>query len=553
MELDQLLAQLVERAQEVMGTQGRLRGLLRANQLIITDLALPSVLKHVVDAARDLVGAQYAALGVIAPDGGLTEFVHMGMPAVVVQKIGRLPQGKGLLGALIDDPRPIRLQRIADDPRSSGFPAGHPPMESFLGVPIEVRGEVFGNLYLAESHKGVFSDEDEELAKALAATAAVAIQNARLYEYARVRGEWLQASSAITRRLLSAEPLDDAPLRLIAERSREISGADVVVVVLPLPDGAGLTVEAAVGAEAQGLEGRIVPMDGSVSGRVFADGTPLRVDSPEEVGLSLMAAGDLDVGPAMMIPLLGSTRVRGVLGAFRRRGKAAFTGEELDMASGFANHAAVAIELSEARAEQARGVMLDDRERIAADLHDHVIQKLFAAGLSLQTVAARIGTGTVADRVSHVVDDLDDTISQIRTTIFQLQRTSPNAATTMRGRLLDVVGEARQVLGFDPGLRFSGLIDTLRGQVADDAVAVLREALSNVARHARASSTEVSVRVGDGKLVLEVVDDGAGLDGETAGSGLSNLRQRAHHHDGSLTVSNRKPSGTILRWAVPLS
>ena len=210
LELDQLLGQVVERAQEVLGTQGRLRGLLRANQVITGDLALPVVLRRIADAARELVGARYAALGVIGPDGDLVEFVHVGMPADVVEEIGPLPQGKGLLGALIEDPQPIRLGRIGDDPRSSGFPPGHPPMASFLGVPIRIRDEVFGNLYLTDSTRGQFSAEDAELATALAATAAAAIDNARLYQAARSRGEWLQATAAITRQLLSPDPADPA-------------------------------------------------------------------------------------------------------------------------------------------------------------------------------------------------------------------------------------------------------------------------------------------------------------------------------------------------------
>ena len=205
LELDQLLGQLVERAQEVLVTQGRLRGLLRATQVVTGDLALPVVLQRIVAAARDLVGARYAALGVIAPDGGLSEFVHVGMPDDAVEAIGHLPHGKGLLGALIDDPHPIRLRRIGEDPRSSGFPAGHPPMTSFLGVPIRIRDEVFGNLYLADSTRGEFTAEDEQLTLALAATAAAAIDRARLYQAAHARGEWLQATAAITQRLLSTD------------------------------------------------------------------------------------------------------------------------------------------------------------------------------------------------------------------------------------------------------------------------------------------------------------------------------------------------------------
>jgi GAF domain-containing protein len=281
LELDQLLAQLVDRAQEVMATQGRLRRLLAADQLIVADLALPAVLRHIAEAARELIGARYAALGVIGPDGGLSEFIHVGMPEDAVEAIGHLPEGKGVLGALIEDPRPIRLTDIADDPRSSGFPREHPPMTSFLGVPIRVREEVFGNLYLTESTRGEFTHEDEELARALAATAAVAIENARLYEAAQSRGEWLQGSAAITRELMAADAAHpSAPLRTIAELSRRLAAADSVTVLLPVADsGEELVVEVATGEGADTLTGLSVPLSGTLAGRAF-----LRSEPPDARG-----------------------------------------------------------------------------------------------------------------------------------------------------------------------------------------------------------------------------------------------------------------------------
>jgi GAF domain-containing protein len=401
LELDQLLGQIVERAQEVLGTQDRLRGLLRANEMITGDLALPVVLRRITEAARALAGARYAALGVIGPDGDLTEFVHAGMPAEMVARIGPLPQGKGLLGALIEDPHPIRLGRIGDDPRSSGFPPGHPPMTGFLGVPIRIRGEVFGNLYLTDSTRGQFSAEDAELVTALAATAATVIDNARLYQVAGTRGQWLQATAAITRRLLSPDPTDPTdrvgaadPLQLIAARSREIADADLVTLVRPAEDGSDLRVEVAVGAGAEDLSGLPVPQHGSLSGRVFTTGRPLRLTHPtDEPGLASIASGALEVGPVLVVPLCGSTMVHGVLSLARIHGRAAFTPDDLEMAAGFANQAAVAIELAAARVEQQRTAMLDERERIAADLHDHVIQRLFATGLSLQALAGTLGPG----------------------------------------------------------------------------------------------------------------------------------------------------------------
>jgi signal transduction histidine kinase len=553
LELDQLLAQLVDRAHEVMAAQGRLRGLLRASQMVTRDLALPAVLRRIAEAARELVGARYAALGVISPAGGLIEFVHSGMPPEAVERIGHLPQGKGLLGALIDDPRPIRLRRIADDARSTGFPPGHPPMESFLGVPIRIRDEVFGNLYLSESTRGEFSAEDEELAKALAATAAVAVENARLYESAQTRGEWLQAVAAITRQVLAADP-DGAngPLRLIAEASVRTAHADLVTVVLPAGDGE-LRVDVAVGTGAEQLSGMTLPMTGSLSGQVFSTGVPVRQSIADRETAVIATAAALDLGPVLAVPLLGSTQVRGVLWAGRRGGQPAFGPEELDMAAGFANQAALAIELAEARAEQQRVAMLDERDRIAADLHDHVIQRLFAAGLGLQSTAATLGPGTPTDRILATVDDLDDTIRQIRTSIFQLQQVRSPAFRGLRARLLDVAAELTAVVGFAPALRLSGLLDTLSDDLGEDVVAVARESLTNVARHARARSVEVDIAAVENRLTVDVRDDGIGLGSSDRRSGLDNLHRRAERRGGSFEVRAREPAGTWLCWSVPLS
>jgi signal transduction histidine kinase len=557
LELDQLLAQLVERAQEVMGTQGRLRGLLRANHLVTGDLSLPAVLRRIVDAARELVDAQYAAIGVVAPGGGLAEFVHSGMPEDDVARIGHLPEGKGLLGALLADPAPIRLRRIADDSRSAGFPPGHPPMDSFLGVPIRVREEVFGRLYLSESGRGQFSAEDEELLTALAATAGVAIENARLYESARSRGEWLQASAAVTRQLLSDKTDADATLQLIAERSRDITEADVVAVLLPAErDGvAGLQVRVAVGEDADGVGEQWIPLAGSVPGRVFIEATPVRlVDVRDPGGPAMLVSPVLEVGPVLAVPLLGSRSVHGVLWAARLSAAPAFTAVELEMAGSFANHAAVAIELAEARAEQHRVAMLDERERIAADLHDHVIQRLFAAGLSLQSIAMVAPEGATKQRLSTTIQDLDDTISQIRTTIFRLQQQPAAGIAGVRSRLLDVLADVAPALGFDPALRLSGVLeDRLADDLVDDLFAVLREALTNVARHAKARRADVAVVVTGTDLTLQISDDGVGIGATTRRSGLVNMRRRAEQRGGALAVTAAEPTGTRIRWSVPLA
>lgn len=543
MELDQLLEQLVDRAHEVLATQGRLRGLLRASQMITGGLALPVVLRRVVEAARELVGARYGALGVLAPNGGLAEFVHVGMSEETAARIGHLPVGKGLLGALIDDPAPIRLDAIAADPRSCGLPPGHPPMGSFLGVPIRVRDEVFGNLYLTESTRGGFTAEDEQLVTALAATAATVVRNARLYEVARTHGRWLQATAAITRRVLATEGGDPAqPLRLIAEYGREIARADTVTVLLPTPDGPDLRAGPTVGAADEGT-GHLP--DAAITGRVFTTGRPLRMTSPGRPPGS-------DTGPVLVVPLLGSDRTHGVLALVRRRDRTAFSAEDQDMAAGFANQASVAIELAQARADRQRAALLEERERIAADLHDHVIQRLFATGLSLQAVAAGLPPGRAADRVLRCVHDLDTTIAQIRTAIFRLEQVGGAASRDLRARALEVVAEVTPALGHDPAVRFSGPLDTLPDAVADDLLAVLREALTNVARHAHAGATDVDLATHGDRLTLEVRDDGVGVGDPGRRSGLATLTRRAEQHGGSLAVGPHAPTGTHLTWSVPL-
>jgi signal transduction histidine kinase len=552
LELDQLLAQLVERAQDVMTTQSRLRGLLAANAMLIGDLALPVVLRRIVEEACGLVGARYGALGVLSPGGGLEEFIHVGMDADAVARIGHLPEGKGLLGALIDDPRPIRLRAIADDPRSVGFPDGHPPMSSFLGVPIRVRDEVFGNLYLSEAAAGEFSADDEEVVRALAATAGVVIENARLFEESRRRQEWLQASMQITRQLLAAE--GEEPLALIARQARQMADADLVSVVLPTPDGTRLMVEVAAGEGAEELTGYIYPIEDTMAGLAFESGRPVLLgDATADTRFHVHLAEVMHVGPVMVVPLFGTERNRGALTLGRRHGRHRFNEADLEMATTFANHAAIALELADARADQQRMVLLEDRDRIARDLHDHVIQRLFATGLTLQGIAAGLPDAR-GERLTNLVTDVDSTIAQIRTSIFGLRgHLGPQMGTT-RSRILEVVGEVTPLLPGEPRVRFSGAIDALvPADVVDDLTAVVREALSNVGRHAKAAHADLALAVTPERLVLEVVDDGIGIAEDITPSGLANLRRRAEHYGGSMTVTPHTPRGTRLTWTIPLS
>lgn len=550
LELDQLLVQLVDRAQEVMGTQGRLRGLLRASQTVTGDLALPTVLRHIAEAAKDLVGAKYAALGVIGVDGRLAEFVHTGMPEETVARIGTLPEGKGLLGALIEDSRPIRLERIADDPRSSGFPEDHPPMASFLGVPIQVRGTAFGNLYLAESHHGQFSAEDEELAKALAATAGSAIDNARLYQAAGARQKWLEASNTITRRLLSSDP--SSPLTLIAEHTRDTAEADLVTVVRPTATDGELKIEAAVGVGADELLGMVIPVVDTLSGQVFTTGEPVLSSwrqAPANVGRARIST---EIDPVLIVPLVGSNTIYGVLTAARLAGRHQFTRDELDMAAAFANQASISIELADVRAEQHRNELFEEQDRIGAELRTRVIQRLSGATMALLSTAASTEDETTATRLRTTIGELDDIVTEIRNSVYQLEDLRPRTRP-LRHRLLDELSRAAGALGFMPSLQLTGPVDdVLPGPQSNALIDVVRDTLAAIARTRTAVSVDIVVTRSD-RVGVDITHDGATPSADPGDAHLAALGALAERHGGTCRSAAPEPGLTRFSWSVPLS
>jgi signal transduction histidine kinase len=552
MPIEELLAQLVDRAHEVIGAQERLRRLLDANRVIVSELSLPVVLHRIAEAARDLVGAEYCALGVIGADGLLEQFVHVGMNEATVRSIGELPKGRGLLGALIETPRPIRLARISGDERSSGFPPGHPEMTSFLGVPIRARDAVYGNLYLTNHREGSFSAQDEALVGALAATAGAAIENARLYGEARHRQQWLLASAEITAALLN--PTEERePLRLIADSVLRLADADLATLVLPAGSGELLDVVVAAGQAADQLQGQRYPNPKSLVELAMQTGRGVRVGSlQDQHELSWHLREVVGVSAVMAVPMLGESGPHGAIIIGRRPGRHPFGSADLEMAEAFANQAAVAQELAAARADQQRLVLLEDRDRIARDLHDHVIQRLFAAGLIVQSVATGEADEGAAQRLSHVVAELDDTIKQIRTSIFRLREASTGPG--LRSALVSAIEQIEPALGFSPTMQFRGPVDTVTSApLVADAEAVVREALTNVAKHAAATAASLSVVVTQDRLVIEVIDNGGGLDASIRRSGLDNLKRRADDLDGSLTIESASDRGTQLRWTVPLN
>jgi len=542
--LDDLLAELQNRLTDVVTSRDRVRSLLDAVLAVGSDLDLAAVLRRIVEAAVTLVDAEFGALGVIGQDGRtLSQFLVVGIDPDMVAVIGSLPEGHGVLGQLIRDPHPLRLSDLAHHPESFGFPPNHPPMHTFLGVPIRVRDVVFGNLYLTEKRGGGgFGDEDEAIVLALAAAAGVAIQNARLYTETRQRERWLEASSEVSTALLSGTEPEEV-LALVARRAREVTGAGLAFVALPLDEGR-LLVEVADGDDADALRGRLIDTSSSVLGAVVALGETRPLD--EDALLPGTEAG-------IAVPLGGAGGpARGALGLV---GLAA-TDEAsvLRTLGSFAAQAAVALELAARRRDAERYAVFADRDRIARDLHDLVIQRLFATGMQLEGAARLLGErpDEASTRVHRAVDDLDGTIRELRSTIYGLQAPQEGPAS-LRALVLQAVDAGTEQLGFAPSLRLDGLLDTLvPPPVADHLLAALRESLSNAARHAQATSVEVLVAVRDEALVLQVTDDGIGLTAEGRRSGLANLSARAAGLGGRLQLSSEPGKGTALSWVVPL-
>ncbi|GAA3044067.1 GAF domain-containing protein [Actinokineospora globicatena] len=538
--LDELLRELHERIGDLMRTRDSLQGLLDAVMAVAAGLELDSTLQRIVQAAVDLVDARYGALGVLG-HRGLSRFLYEGIDAETRSGMGHLPEGRGLLGLLIEHPEPIRLLDLAKHPASVGFPPNHPPMGSFLGVPVRIRGEVFGNLYLTEKRGGPFTAEDEAVVQALAAAAGVAIENARLFERSRDRERWLTAAAEVNTQLLAGASQGET-LDLISRRVLELTRADCALILLVDKTTRDLLrVGAATGTVGELLSDAEVAAFAPLIEEVLATGEAREVaDLAVELGCG-------SLGPAVVVPL---RTAGGVLLAARETAGRSFGPDKAPMLASFASQAAVALELAEKQRSQRRLDVLADRDRIAQDLHDHVIQRLYATGMSLQGTSRRIESGDIRDRVQLAVAQLDQTVREIRTSIFDLQ--AADESSSLRRRLLDVVAEIGAGAPVSPAVAMSGAIDTVvPAEVGEHAVAVLREALSNAVRHAGATEIAVAVTAGD-ELLVEVHDDGVGLGEPGRRSGLDNMVRRAAQCRGRCEMDPAEGGGTVVRWVVPL-
>lgn len=543
-ELDRVLEDLMARARHVQLTQGRLRALLKANSLVVEHLDLPVLLSRIVDAAVELVGAKYGALGVLSARRDLQQFIHTGLTDAEVKAIGQLPQGRGLLGALISEPVVIRLDDVAEDPRYAGFPAGHPPMDSFLGVPVRVRDEVYGNLYLCNQDTGQFSHEDEQLVTALAATAGIAIENARLYAETKKRQAWSAASAEITAAMLSVA--EGNAIEVLVDRVHTLAEAAVVCVLLPTRKLSRLFVLAGRGLGEVNSAKQLTANRDSAVHAVIEGEQPRLFDSGEDIGVILSADGAM--GSTMLVPLVTAGRATGVLLVARRIGTPPYASADLGMAADFAGQASLAMELYTARADQERMSLLEERGRIARDLHDHVIQQLFATGLELSSISRTLPTNAATERIEGSISHLDSSIAQIRTIIFALNGAGRDST---RLAVIDLVNELAASFLVTPTVTFEGPIDlTITEDLAGDVIAVARECLTNAAKHAAAEHISLTLSIADGQVVVEVIDDGVGIPAGVARSGLANLMQRATQRGGSFFVHSRAP-GTHVTWSVP--
>ena len=557
LQLDELLAELQSRLQVVLATRDRMHGLLEAVVVVGSGLDLETTLKRIVEAAVGLVDARYGALAVIGEGQRLAEFIPVGVDNEAIGKIDHWPEGRGLLGLLIRDPKPLRLADIAAHPDSSGFPEGHPPMKSFLGVPVRIRNEVFGNLYLTEKQGGgEFTEDDEAVLVALGSAAGVAIENARLYEAARRQQRWMQANAEVATSLLSgADP--DTVLAGLTRQVRELSHADLVVLALPELDTRRLTIRFAEGEGADDTRGLVLPSEQSLSGHVLNSGEALAVDdfATDERTAGVVREPMGHIGPAVLFPLGAAGDVRGVLTVGRRRGGMPFPETTAAVVASFAVQAGIALELADRRSDAERLSLFEDRDRIARDLHDLVIQRLYATGMSLEGTVPMITRPETAARVKRAVDAMDETIKDIRLTIFALQSRGQDSQPNLREAIVAVVEEMTPLAGFAPSLRLGAkLNDRVRTESAEDMLTALREALSNAARHAQAGRIDVSVDVdAEGFLIMRVADDGVGIAPDGRRSGLRNLRLRAEKLGGELRLgpAGADGAGTELVWRVP--
>ncbi|HKU02812.1 MAG TPA: GAF domain-containing protein [Arthrobacter sp.] len=545
----ELLREFVERADDLVRAQEHVEGLLGAVVSMTEDLSLEAVLDRLVQSACELVGARYGALGVIGDDQQLSHFITVGIDEEGARVIGDLPTGHGVLGQLIREPKPLRLHDLGEHPIAVGFPPNHPPMSTFLGVPVRVRNEVFGNLYLTEKIGGQdFTAEDEDLAVALAAAAGVAIQNAKLFDDSRRRQRWLEAGMEVSDRLKDQPRSDTENLDMIAERALNASSSVLSLIASVGPDGT-IRCRTSVGAQSM-PRGQELPA-AAVLSEVLETGESKLLTDP---GLVFDPTSAEKLGP-VLVAALGSNsdgHRDSVLILARAVGGARYTDVDGEQSAIFASRIGLTLDLLKANQLREEHALFIDRERIAADLHDLVIQRLFAAGLSIQGLRRYTADPPAHERrIAGITAELDDCIHQLRDTIYSLQARKPDKEL-LSGRVLRAVQEAANASGFLPRIQLSGPVDdAVDDEVAEQLLRVLYESVSNAVRHSGSEDIAIVLAAQDGEVVLTVRDTGRGFKDPQRVSGLTNMKNRATRLGGECIIDSVPGKGTSVTWKAP--
>ena len=528
--------------------------LLEAGLGLASELSLSVVLDRIVAAACDLTSARYGAIGVLGPTGTMVDFITRGISPAARRRIGNMPSGRGILGVLMADPRPLRLADISRDPRAAGFPSHHPRMTSFLGAPVLAGGRVFGNIYLTDKRGAAeFSGEDERALTMLASQAAVAITNATLYGAALSRGRWLAAAQTITDATLAGSPIGEI-LGLVADRACELLAGDFALIATPIGDGdGGLRIEASAGRGIAPLARKLLLSPRGPADRALRGSHPV-VTRASHPGGRVQPGRAVPSGASVFARLSGHEGTLGVLGVVGRRGQSPPTPDAVRMVESFAAQAAVALEYARSRHELQRLVLLDERERIAKELHDGVIQSLFAVGMGLQAINPSAAPDEIARRIESAVGELDHVIGDLRSYIFGLR---PGILTDRplgeALRLLTMEFEAR--CGVSTKVEIDDQVAGRLTELGSDVVQLTREALSNISRHAQAHSCRLRLATVRGWAVLTIHDDGVGFapsGARTAGLGLLNMEQRVAALGGRMSIRSSPQQGTRVRVALPL-
>jgi signal transduction histidine kinase len=545
-------------AQRKAKTSGRIErrdALIEAALALSSELPLPVVLEKIIELAAEITHARYGALGVIGPGGEITQFITNGVTQEQHRAIGDLPVGRGILGFLIENARPLRLRNLSEHSRSVGFPKNHPPMYSFLGAPVKAHGKVFGNIYLTEKQGAEeFDEDDERTLNALATQAGVAIGNSQLYEETRRRERSLDALREVNAAILSEAPGDDV-LGLVVLRARELVNADLATLVILTDEPGTLRIAVADGSHSKGLVGMEVPVDGSVSGDVIKSGQPVMVaDASQDPRTYRAMVRQGKMGPSVFVPLTLRGEAFGTLSVAHLVGGTIFTQEEMLLVQTFADQASLALEYARAQGELQRLMVMDERERIATELHDGVIQSLFAVGLGLQATAMRATDPEVGTRIEEAVGEIDRAIRDLRNYIFGL-RPGILADRQLDQALRDLAGDFGAKNGISVSIEIDPAIAAGLSPSAGEIVQLAREALSNIGRHAEATTTSVVLTREGTTTMLEIRDDGTGFDTtrrRRAGhEGLANLKKRAAALGGKAEIKSAPGTGTRVRIMLP--